>query len=103
MRHDLDEWIAAYLEAGRIDLSLKATPLFLAADRWGLGLLDRAMTAHGVRRMLKRRLKEAGLPQIIVPHSFPGDGGHRSAGPERAHGGRAVLGWALQSPNDPDL
>ena len=49
---------------------LLATPLFLAADRWWLGLLDRAMTAHGVRRMLKRRLKEAGLPQIIVPHSF---------------------------------
>ena len=25
------------------------------------------MTAHGVRRMLKRRLKEAGLPQINRP------------------------------------
>ena len=59
-----------YLEAARIDLSQKAAPLFLAADRWGLGLLDRAMTAHGVRRMLKRRLKEAGLPEIITPHSF---------------------------------
>ena len=28
------------------------------------------MTAHGVRRMLKRRLKAAGLPEIITPHSF---------------------------------
>ena len=70
MRHDLDEWIAAYLEAGRIDLSQKTAPLFLAAERWGLGLVDRAMTAHGVRRMLKRRLKAAGLPEIITPHSF---------------------------------
>ena len=70
VRHDLDEWIAAYLEAGRIDLSLKAAPLFLAAERWGLGLVDRAMTAHGVRRMLKRRLQDAGLPGIISPHSF---------------------------------
>ena len=70
VRHDLDEWIDAYLEAGKIDLSQKAAPLFLAADRWGSGLVDRALTAHGVRRMLKRRLKEAGLPEIICPHSF---------------------------------
>ena len=33
VRHDLDEWIAAYLEAGCIDLSPKAAPLFLAAER----------------------------------------------------------------------
>ena len=70
VRHDLEEWIDAYLKAGRIDPSQKDEPLFLAAERWGLGLSDRAMTAHGVRRMLKRRLKEAGLPEIIVPHSF---------------------------------
>ena len=70
VRHDLDEWTAAYLEAGGIDLSPKAAPLFLAAERWGLGLTDRPMTAHGVRQMLKRRLHEAGLPEIITPHSF---------------------------------
>ena len=70
VRHDLDEWIAAYLEAGGIDLSSKAAPLFLAAERWGLGLTDRPITAHGVRQMLKRRLHEAGLPEIITPHSF---------------------------------
>ena len=40
MRHDLDEWLAAYLEEERIDLSQKAAPLFLAAERWGLGLVD---------------------------------------------------------------
>ena len=34
------------------------------------GLTDRPMTAHGVRQMLKRRLKDAGLPEIITPHSF---------------------------------
>ena len=28
------------------------------------------MTAHGVRRMLKRRLKAPELPEIITPHSF---------------------------------
>ena len=62
--------IAAYLEADRIELDQKPAPLFLAVDRWGLGLADQAMTAHGVRRMLKRQLKGAGLPEIICPHSF---------------------------------
>ena len=33
----LDAWIAAYLEAGGIDLSPKAAPLFLAAERGGWG------------------------------------------------------------------
>ena len=70
VRHDLDEWIDAYLEAGKIDLSQKAAPLFLAADRWGSGLVDRALTAHGVRRMLKRRLKEAGLPEVVMPSEY---------------------------------
>ena len=70
VRHDLDVWIAAYLEAGRIDLAAKGAPLFLTAERWGLGLTDREMTAHGMRRMLKRRLQDAGLPEIITPHSF---------------------------------
>ena len=70
VRHDLDAWIAAYLEAGGINLSPKAAPLFLAAERGVLGLTDRPMTAHGVRQMLKRRLHEAGLPEIITPHSF---------------------------------
>ena len=37
VRHDLDAWIAAYLEAGGIDLSPKAAPLFLAAERGGWG------------------------------------------------------------------
>ena len=70
VRHDLDAWIAAYLEAGGINLSPKAAPLFLAAERGVLGLTDRPMTAHGVRQMLKRRLHEAELPEIITPHSF---------------------------------
>ena len=103
VRHDLDEWIDSYLEAARIDLSQKAAPLFLAADRWGLGLLDRAMTAHGVRRMLKRRLKEAGLPEIITPHSFRVMVVTDLLGQNVPMEDVAVPGRALQSPDHPDL
>ena len=37
VRHDLDEWTSAYLEAAHIDLSLKAAPLFLrrTGGDWG--------------------------------------------------------------------
>ena len=44
-------------------------PVF-GGGKGGLGLTDRPMTAHGVRQMLKRRLHEAGLSEIITPHSF---------------------------------
>ena len=44
-------------------------PVF-GGGKGGVGLTDRPMTAHGVRQMLKRRLHEAGLPEIITPHSF---------------------------------
>ena len=72
VRHDLDEWIDAYLEAGKIDLSQKAAPLFLAADRWGSGLVDRALTAHGVRR---RSESQSALPDAA------GSGGGRAGAP----------------------
>ena len=64
---------------------------------------SRAMTAHGVRQMLKRRLHEAGLPEIITPHSFRVMVVTDLLGQKRAHGGRAVPGGALQSSDHPDL
>ena len=104
VRHDLDEWIAAYLEAGGIDLSPKAAPLFLAVERGGwLGLTDQAMTAHGVRQMLKRRLHEAGLPEIITPHSFRVMVVTDLLGQNVPMEDVQYLAGALQSPDHPDL
>ena len=65
MRHDL-EAPAAYIEAARI----ADGPLFRTANRRTKKLTDRAMTGIDVCRMMKRRLKAAGLPGLFSPHSF---------------------------------
>ena len=49
------------------DFSLE---LSRAGQGRGNSLTDRPLSAHAVRRMLKRRLKAAGLPEILSPHSF---------------------------------
>ena len=110
VRHDLDEWIAAYLEAGRIDLSgdgghrsAKGDAVVSSGGQVGVGA---PRSSHDGARGAPDAQAEAQGGRVAMknpdhrPSQFSGDGGHRSAGPERAHGGRAVLGWALQSPND---
>ena len=70
VRHDLDEWISAYLEAGQLKTDPKNAPLFRAAHYRQRSLRDQGMSAHAMRRMLKRRLVDRGLPHILSPHSF---------------------------------
>ena len=70
VRHDLDEWIAAYLERTGLAEAPKASALFRAGQRRGSPLTNRAMSPLAVQLMLKRRLKAAGLPRILSPHSF---------------------------------
>ena len=70
VRHDLDEWIAAYLEGCGLRSAPQASPLFRAVQRRSSPLTDRAMSPLAVQLMLKRRLKAAGLPKILSPHSF---------------------------------
>ena len=70
VRHDLDEWIAAYLEGAGLGEAPQASPLFRAGQRRASPLTDRAMSPLAVQLMLKRRLKAAGLPKILSPHSF---------------------------------
>ena len=69
VRDDLEEWIEAYVDsAGLID---SRGPLFRTAyKRTRHELLATAMEPHAIRRMLKRRLRAAGLPGHISPHSF---------------------------------
>ena len=70
MRHDLDEWIAAYLQGAGLTEAPQASPLFRAGRRRSSPLTDRAMSPLAVQLMLKRRLRPAGLPKILSPHSF---------------------------------
>ena len=70
VRYDLGQWIVAYIEAGGIAGDNENSPLFRSGlDRSGV-LTVTGLTHHGIRKMLKRRLRKAGLPEIISPHSF---------------------------------
>ena len=44
--------------------------MFRAGEGRHGALIDRAMSPHAVRRMLKRRLKAAKLQEILSSHSF---------------------------------
>lgn len=70
VRHDLEVWINEYITAAGIGEESKTSPLFRAADGKRKALTRSGYTAHSMRQMLKRRLKDAGLPELFSPHSF---------------------------------
>lgn len=70
VRHDLSQHIREYLTAGGLDYSDKSTPLFRTTIRKTRRLTQTSMTSDDIGRMLKRRLRAAGLPLRLSPHSF---------------------------------
>ena len=62
--------LRAYIEGTGPTDAAKGSRLFRTGERRGSSLTDRPMSPHAVRRMLKRRIKAAGLPEILSPHSF---------------------------------
>ncbi|MEP7351655.1 MAG: tyrosine-type recombinase/integrase [Acidobacteriota bacterium] len=76
VRHDLEGWLREYIDAAEIAHDPKAAALFRSSTdgkgadgrRKMLGTV--AFPAHSMRRMLKRRLSDAGLPTLFSPHSF---------------------------------
>ena len=68
VRHDLEVLIKKYIE--RIGVSVKSSPLFPSAIGKTGNLSDTEMHPNDLRRMLKRRLSEAGLSTEFSPHSF---------------------------------
>ena len=70
VRHDLVRWLGEYLEAAGISEDPKEAPLFRSALGKQKQLSPRPLSANSMGLMLKRRLKDAGLPPIFSPHSF---------------------------------
>lgn len=70
VRHDLQQFIGAYLTTGGLEFSDKSTPLFRTTARRTKTLTQNGMTAGDMARMMKRRLRKAGLPNRLSPHSF---------------------------------
>lgn len=62
--------IFEYLDAAGIRNAPKETPLFRTALRKTGRLTDRGMYLVDVCRMVKRRLRDAGLSGVLSPHSF---------------------------------
>ena len=66
VRHDLEQFLLGYIEAAKITEG----PLFRTAVRRTKQLTTKAMSGIDICRMMKRRLKAAGLPGQFSPHSF---------------------------------
>jgi site-specific recombinase XerD len=69
VRQDLAAWLDEYITAAAIPEEPKA-PLFRAAAGKRKLLTGSAYRAHSMRQMMKRRLEDAGLPDLFSPHSF---------------------------------
>ena len=70
VRHDLEGHIRAYLDAAGIGAENKDRPLFRSTQGKTKRLTGNPLTTKDVCRMVKRRLKDAGLPSRLSPHSF---------------------------------
>ncbi len=70
MRLELQRDILAYLEAAGIGADAKDRPLFRSTVRKTKQLTGNALTTKDICNLVKRRLKDAGLPKRLSPHSF---------------------------------
>jgi integrase/recombinase XerD len=70
LRHDLQGMVLAYLEAAGLADAAKDAPLFPSAIGKTSQLATTPATAGDLGRMVKRRMKDAGLPARLSPHSF---------------------------------
>jgi site-specific recombinase XerD len=70
VRHDLESFIRAYLDAAGIGDDSKDSPLFRASNGRGRRLEVRPLNSRRICELVKRRLKDAGLPSRLSPHSF---------------------------------
>lgn len=70
VRHDLQGWMQEYLAAAGVNGAEAALPIFCTAQRRTRRLTVNPMTADDMGRMVKRRLRDAGLSPRLSAHSF---------------------------------
>jgi integrase/recombinase XerD len=70
VRHNLAAWLDEYMSAAGIAEDWKGAPLFRAAEGKRKVLTASPYGPHLMRQMMKRRLEDAGLPELFSPHSF---------------------------------
>jgi integrase/recombinase XerD len=86
VRHDLQGFIVEYLEAAGISEEAKDRPLYRTGNGKSKVLTGNTMDSVTVCELVKRRLKDAGLPSRLSPHSFRGGGDHRPVDARGADG-----------------
>jgi integrase/recombinase XerD len=70
VRHDLQKMIADYLDAADLSYAPKETPLFQSVLKKQRRLTGKPINGDDIYRMMKRRLKDFGMPLLYSPHSF---------------------------------
>ena len=70
VRHDLQQALERYLDSSGLRYGEPNAPLFRSAVRRTGRLTQSGLTADDMARMVKRRLKDAGLSSRLSPHSF---------------------------------
>jgi site-specific recombinase XerD len=70
VRHDLEGYIRAYLDAAGLGGEAKDSPLFRASNGRSRKLAAGPLSSKRICELVKRRLKDAGLPSRLSPHSF---------------------------------
>jgi integrase/recombinase XerD len=70
VRHDLEGFLLGYIEQAGVADAPGDTPLFRTCISRTDDLTGLAMSGVDICRMVKRRLRDAGLSQRLSPHSF---------------------------------
>lgn len=69
VRYDLQQFVSTYVNAAGLEYAEGKSPLFRAFVRKTAQITDRPLVANDMNRMVKRRLRDAGLSLRLSPHS----------------------------------
>ena len=70
VHHDLERTLLAWIEAAGLKVAAKESPLFRTMIGKTGKLSARGVTGGDIGRLVKRRLRDAKLPDRLSPHSF---------------------------------